>query len=85
MEQTLERLRGEFLEMPGLRLTVAQTERLCGVETLVCKAVLDALVDAIFLCVKADGSYARLTDGAVSGFRIAKADLRSSVPATIAS
>ncbi len=85
MEQTLEGLRGEFLEMAGLRLTVAQAERLCGVETLVCKAVLDALVDAKFLCVKADGTYARLTDGAGAGLRLAKADLRSRVPATIAS
>jgi hypothetical protein len=85
VEPTLERLRGEFLEMPGLRLTVAQAQRLCGVEPLVCKAVLDALVDAKFLCVKADGTYARLTDGAVSGHRFAKADLRARVPATIAS
>ena len=59
----LERIRAEFLEMPGLRLTVGQAERLCGVDRELCKAVLDALVDARFLCVKSDGAYARLTDG----------------------
>ena len=30
LHRTLERLRGEFLEMPGLRLTVRQAQRLCG-------------------------------------------------------
>jgi hypothetical protein len=63
MQQTLERLRAEFLEMPGLRLTIIQVHRLCGVELPLCSAVLDALVREDFLCVKPDGSYARLTDG----------------------
>jgi hypothetical protein len=73
MQQTLQRLRGEFLEMPGLRLTVQQAERLCGVEATMCKAILDALVDTRFLCVKPDGSYARVTDGAPSPIRSAAA------------
>jgi len=62
MQRTLERLRGEFLEMPGLRLTAKQVQRLCGVEPTLCKPILDALVDVKFLCVKSDGSYARATD-----------------------
>jgi len=62
MQRTLERLRGEFLEMPGLRLTVQQAQRLCGVEPTICKPVLDALVEVKFLCVKPDGSYARASD-----------------------
>jgi hypothetical protein len=65
MQRTLQQLRGEFLEMPGLRLTVGQAQRLCGVDAAICKAVLDALVDAKFLCIKRDGSYGRLTDGGV--------------------
>ena len=69
----LERIRAEYLEMPGLRLTLEQAQRLCGVERTTCKAVFDALVDAKFLCVKSDGAYARLTDGDVP--RPAKADL----------
>src|SRR5262245_46553722 len=59
----LKRIRGEFLEMPGLRLTLAQAQRLFGVERALCKVVLDALVDTNFLSVKDDSTYARLTDG----------------------
>jgi hypothetical protein len=66
MQRTFERLRGEFLEMPGLRLTTQQVQRLCGIDLRMCQAALDALVDARFLCVKSDGRYARLTDGVVS-------------------
>jgi hypothetical protein len=57
------RIRAEYLEMPGLRLTVAQAQRLCGVERALCQRVLDMLVDANFLCLKSDGAYARVTDG----------------------
>jgi hypothetical protein len=69
---TIERLRAEFMEMPGLRLTAAQIERLCGVERTICKPVLEALVDARFLRVSADGMYVRVTDGAVPRPRAAK-------------
>ena len=55
----LERIRAEFLEMPGLRLKLEQVQRLCGVERALCKHVLDTLVDGEFLCVKPDGAYAR--------------------------
>jgi hypothetical protein len=61
----LRRIRGEYLEMPGLRLTLAQAQRLFGVERALCKVVLDALVDTKFLSVRDNGTYARLTDGDV--------------------
>jgi hypothetical protein len=60
----VKRIRAEFLEMPGLRLTLEQAQRLCGVEEELCQQVLDTLVDTKFLCVKPNGSYARLSDGA---------------------
>jgi hypothetical protein len=86
MDRTVERLRAEFLEMPGLRLTLEQVQRLCGVERALCKAVLDALVDGKFLCMKADGTYARLTDGLVAGrARPAQGDLTAPAPAAKAS
>lgn len=72
--RTLERVRAEFLEMPGLRLTAAQVERLCGLERTLCRTVLDALVDARFLRVSADGIYGRLTDGEIPRPRAAKAE-----------
>ncbi len=59
----LNRLRGQFLEMPGLSLTVNQAERLCGIDGSICKAVLDALVDVRFLRISNDGKYRRMTDG----------------------
>jgi hypothetical protein len=68
-EQVLERLRAEYLEMPGLRLKLEQVQRLCGIEPSICKVVLDSLVNAKFLCVKSDGCYARLADGKVPGLR----------------
>jgi len=61
----LKRIRAEYLEMPGLRLTLEQAQRLCGVDRAECKAVLDGLVEAKFLCRKPDGAYARSSDGPV--------------------
>lgn len=61
----LNRLRAEFLEMPGLRLKVEQVRRLCGIEQTICQMVLDLLVDEEFLCIKGDGHYARSTDGGI--------------------
>jgi hypothetical protein len=76
-QEVLERIRAEYLEMPGMRLKVEQVQRLCGVQGLICKVVLDWLVEAKFLCLKSDGSYARLTEGDTARPRPAKADLRS--------
>ena len=66
IHDVIKRLRAEYLATPGLRLTAEQVQRLCGVERTPCQLVLDSLVDAKFLCVKPDGAYARLTDGAMS-------------------
>ena len=75
-ERLLERIRAEYLEMPGLCLTPEQMQRLCGVEPTLCRLVLDWLVDAKFLCLKSNGTYARLTDGETSRPRAAKAGLQ---------
>jgi hypothetical protein len=63
---TLERVRAEYLEMPGLRLTLEQAQRLCGVERALCRSILEELVNTRFLCVRAGGLYVRLTDGDAS-------------------
>jgi hypothetical protein len=80
--RTMERVRAEFLEMPGLRLTLRQVERLCGVDQSICKPVLDALVDARFLRMGADGTYARLTDSDVPRPRPAKVEHASAARPT---
>jgi hypothetical protein len=41
-EEVLRRVQGEFLEMPGLRLTEAQARRLWGLDTAACDALLRA-------------------------------------------
>jgi len=81
IEDVLNRLRAEFLEMPGLRLKSEQVQRLCGVERTICQAMLDLLVDEKLLCLKSDGHYARLTDGMIHRPRPAKADTTTDTPA----
>ena len=63
IEDVRDRLRAEFLEMPGLCLKLSQVQRLCGVERTICQRALDRLVAEAFLRAKEDGHYARLTDG----------------------
>ena len=63
IDEVLQRIQGEFVEMPGLRLTPAQAQRLWGLERDVCDALLGALVDAKFLLRTRDGSFVRM-DGA---------------------
>jgi hypothetical protein len=58
----LNRIRGEFLEMPGLRLTCEQAQRLYGLDRAVCQGALDWLVDVRFLCVTANQTYALIAD-----------------------
>ena len=65
-DDVVNRLRAEFLEMPGLRLTARQVQRLCGIEKTLCQLGLDSLVATKFLYMKSDGVYARTTDGKVS-------------------
>ena len=49
LEHIVDRVREEFKEMPGLRLTPAQATRLWGLEQERCREVIDALVAAAFL------------------------------------
>jgi hypothetical protein len=48
-EAVLRRVRSEFVEMPGLRLTPAQATRLWGLDRDACQAVIKALIDTSFL------------------------------------
>ena len=53
------RIRGEYLEMPGLRLGLDQAARLWAVDRAACRDVLDALVGANFLQRDREGRYMR--------------------------
>ncbi len=62
-DHLLRRIRGEFLEMPGLRLSIDQAARLWALERALCTEVLDALLGAKFLQRDRDGRYARRSSG----------------------
>jgi hypothetical protein len=40
LEDICRRIRGEYIEMPGLRLTVTQAQRLWGLDRTACETVL---------------------------------------------
>jgi len=58
-QAVVDRLRTEFLEMAGMRLTAQPVQRLCGLERALRQSALDSLVDARFRRVTRDGQYAR--------------------------
>jgi hypothetical protein len=61
----LHLIRAEYLEIPGLHLTKPQVQRLWGLDTMTCDALLKALVDARFLRRTHAGAYVRLDGGPV--------------------
>jgi hypothetical protein len=64
MDQTdvtdlIERIRREFVALPGLRLTVPQAARLLDTSSDVCRSILETLVGSHFLEWRHDGLVAR--------------------------
>jgi hypothetical protein len=57
LESLVARIRGEYLEMPGLRLTFAQARRLWQVDVSTCEMLLGQLVREGFLCKTDNGFY----------------------------
>jgi len=82
-EQLIARIRAEFLEMPGLHLTLAQARRLWHLDDAACRAALDELVRARFLTHLATGGYARVSEHRkqTPKPRMAKADVVDTQPA----
>ena len=60
--QVAERVRGEFREMPGLTLTLAQAGRLWSLDAVTCADVLSHLVSTGFLCRRPDGAFCRASE-----------------------
>ncbi len=57
LNDTLSVIKGEYKEMPGLRLTRPQVRRLWGLDPVACDAVLETLQTCHFLRVTPDGHY----------------------------
>jgi hypothetical protein len=55
----LNRVRSEFIEMPGLRLRVDQAQRLWNLDRSSCELLLKSLVEAKFLHRGHDEAYGR--------------------------
>jgi hypothetical protein len=78
-DEVLRRVQGEFMEMPGLRLTEAQARKLWGLDQASCDALLGALVDAKFLFRTPNGAFMRVEHATP-----AKADVRGARNKTVA-
>jgi Fic family protein len=55
----VQRIRGEYMEMPGLTLTVRQAARLWGLEIPQSRLLLSELVESRFLVKDSGGAYRR--------------------------
>lgn len=59
LHELLQRIEGEYREMPGLRVTNAQAQRLWGLDTTTCSFVLMTLIQRGVLKRTADGCFIR--------------------------
>ena len=59
----LRRARGEFREMPGMRLTIEQAMRLWNLDRQTCLRLFDSLVAARYLEIDNTGRYRKAHGG----------------------
>ena len=61
-DTVIKRVKSEFTEMPGLRLTMPQAMRLWGLDRDECQRVINTLVNTAFLQRNARGEFLRAAD-----------------------
>ena len=59
IDGTVDLIRTEYAELPGLKLTFWQAQRLWSLSSEQCEWVLKALTESQFLARTADGAYVR--------------------------
>jgi hypothetical protein len=59
VEELLRRVHAEFIEMPGLRLTAAQAQRMWGIGSSVCEMIFNTMIEEKFLTRTRDGAFVR--------------------------
>ena len=69
IDDLLERVRAEYREMPGHRLTLEQAARFWSLDRTTCTALLDVLVSTGFLRRTVVGAYVRADAGPSNGSR----------------
>ena len=62
-DAVIARVRGEYREMPGMRLTIEQAMRLWSLDRQVCSDTMDSLVASRYLEVDATGRYRKTHTG----------------------
>jgi len=62
-EALLRRVRGEYREMPGMRLTFDQAMRLWNIDRQACATVLNSLVASRYLEIDGFGRYRKAHSG----------------------
>jgi hypothetical protein len=60
--ELIVQIQGEYREMPGLKLTEVQAQRLWGLDERTCASVLATLVEQQFLRRTPAGTYLRMSD-----------------------
>ena len=63
LQDLVNRIRMEYLEMPGLALTSCQARRMWNLDPALCDAVLSTLVREEFLSETRNGAFLRRGDG----------------------
>jgi hypothetical protein len=79
-EALLRRIRNEFEELPGMRLTCPQLQRLFGLRPDVCERVLAALMRDKFLCRTSSDRYRLNDSSAWPGPRVFSSRFTSATP-----
>ena len=59
LDNTIDRIKSEYREMPGLHLTFEQMLRLWRLDRTTCRTLVEKLIDAQFLKTTDDGRYVR--------------------------
>ncbi len=67
--EIVKRIRVEYVEMPDLRLSLAQARRLWNLPADLCETALSTLVQSGFLARTPDGSFLRTAAGS-DGFEV---------------
>ena len=62
LDGLVRRIRAEFEEMPGLRLTLRQATKLWGIDSAACQTVIDVLIGTSFLRWTPAGTIARVDE-----------------------